>query len=113
MVFKPDYRTVTATLDEGLNLATCLTYRGQHNVYEITKTLEHMRKHTTNLVDWCPTAFKVAYTPQPPCLLPGMGPDKIIRSLFMITNNTCITEVFGKAEIGFLSLFNKRAFLHW
>ncbi|KAM7536196.1 hypothetical protein Aperf_G00000094122 [Anoplocephala perfoliata] len=113
MVFRPDYRTVTATLDEGLSIATCLTYRGQHSVYEITRTLECMRNCTNNLVDWCPTAFKVTYTPQPPCLLPGMGPDKITRSLVMITNNTSIAEVFDKAEAEFLSLFNKRAFLHW
>ncbi|VDK20856.1 unnamed protein product [Taenia asiatica] len=83
MVFKPDYRTVTAMLDEGVTLATCLTYRGHHSVFEILRTLEGMREERANIVDWCPTAFKVAYTPQPPVLIPGMGPEKIIRSLYV------------------------------
>ncbi|EUB59866.1 Tubulin alpha-3 chain [Echinococcus granulosus] len=113
MVFKPDYRTVTAMLDEGVTLATCLTYRGHHSVFEILQTLEGMREERANIVDWCPTAFKVAYTPQPPVLIPGMGPEKITRSLVMITNSTAISEVFSRAEIAFLNLFSKRAFLHW
>ncbi|VDL18198.1 unnamed protein product [Hymenolepis diminuta] len=113
MVFQPDFRTVTARLDKGLTLATCLTYRGQHNVSEILKTLSEMRRGTDNLVDWCPTAFKVAYTPQPPVVIPGMGPDKITRSLSMITNSTCIAGVFERLETWFMKLFSRRAFLHW
>ncbi|VDD75017.1 unnamed protein product [Mesocestoides corti] len=113
MVFKPDYRTVSTIPDDGVTLSTCLTYRGQHSIAEVAKTIEEMREERLTLVDWCPTAFKVAYTPQPPTTVPGMGPDKITRSLVMITNNTVISDVFNRIAITFTNLFSKRAFLHW
>ncbi|VDN99117.1 unnamed protein product [Rodentolepis nana] len=112
MVFEPNFRTLTARLDRGLTLATCLTYRGQHNVSEILSTLGDIRAGTDNLVDWCPTAFKVAYTSQPPVVIPGMGPNKITRSLSMITNSTCIAGVFERLERWFMKLFTRRAFVH-
>lgn len=112
-VFKPDYRTISALIDDGVTLSTCMTYRGQHNISEVARTIDEMREERLNLVDWCPTAFKVAYTPQPPVTVPGMGPDKITKSLLMITNNTVISDVFNKITITFNNLFSKRAFLHW
>lgn len=113
MVFKPSHRTVSANVENGVALATCLTYRGNNDISTVCTTLNVLRKEQLFIVDWCPTGFKVAYTPQPSISIPGMGPDKIHRSCVMMCNNTEISNIFQRMCKTYTNLFSKKAFVHW
>ncbi|BHF74184.1 hypothetical protein SprV_0401726800 [Sparganum proliferum] len=113
LVFNRSHRTVSANLADGIAMATCMTYRGDHSIADVAKAIQKMRNDYLSTVSWCPTGYKIAYTPQPQVSVPGMGPQKVDRSVVMLTNNTTIAEVFGEIDKTFMNLFNRRAFLHW
>uniref|UniRef100_A0A0X3PNG3 Tubulin alpha-2 chain n=1 Tax=Schistocephalus solidus TaxID=70667 RepID=A0A0X3PNG3_SCHSO len=113
LVFNRSHRTISANLADGIAMATCMTYRGDHSIADVAKVIQKMRNDYLSTVSWCPTGYKIAYTPQPQVSVPGMGPQKVDRSVVMLTNNTTIAEVFGQVDKTFMNLFNRRAFLHW
>merc|ERR1711988_1228773 len=70
-------------------------------------------KRTIQLVDWCPTVFKVGINNQPPTVVPGGDLAKVQRSVIMISNATAIGEVSGRLDHKFDPMYSKRAFVHW
>ena len=46
-------------------------------------------------------------------MVPGGDTAKTLRSLLMVTNNTCVGDVIARMDKKFDLMFRKRAFVHW
>ncbi|VEL10782.1 unnamed protein product [Protopolystoma xenopodis] len=113
-VFAPANRTISVPSGDELQLASCLVYRGDVSPADAIRAMKTVkRKAGFRVVEWCPTGFKVSFTPQPAICLPGHGPTRLTRSLTLMTNSSCIQPLFTGLLADFDLLFRKRAFVHW
>uniref|UniRef100_A0AAV2MC86 Tubulin alpha chain n=1 Tax=Knipowitschia caucasica TaxID=637954 RepID=A0AAV2MC86_KNICA len=98
----------------GKYMSCCLLYRGDVVPKEVNMAVASIKaKHMLNFVDWCPTGFKVGITSQPPTVVPDGDLAKVRRAVCLLSNNTAITEAWGRLGHKFDLMFSKRAFVHW
>ncbi|CAL9705484.1 unnamed protein product [Knipowitschia caucasica] len=113
-LFEPASQMVKCDPRRGKYMSCCLLYRGDVVPKEVNMAVASIKaKHMLNFVDWCPTGFKVGITSQPPTVVPDGDLAKVRRAVCLLSNNTAITEAWGRLGHKFDLMFSKRAFVHW
>lgn len=115
----------------GKYMAVALLYRGDIVPRDCSAAAGALKaKSSFNLVEWCPTGFKLGinYTkyvflalrfhPSPltryrPISVPGSELASVDRSVAMLSNTTAIAEAWSRLDHKFDLMYSKRAFVHW
>lgn len=99
---------------EGKYMACCLLYRGDVVPKDVQTAVSTVKtRKTIQIVDWCPTAFKLGICNDPPAYIPGGDLAKVSRSLCMLSNTTAIAGAWSRLGYKFDLMYSKRAFVHW
>jgi tubulin alpha len=99
---------------QGKYMAVALLYRGDVVPRDCTAAIATLKSRSTfNLVDWCPTGFKVGINYQKPAHIPGGELATVDRSVSMLSNTTAIAEAWARLTHKFDLMYAKRAFVHW
>lgn len=103
----------------GKYMAVALLYRGDVVPRDCTAAIASIKaKNTFNLVEWCPTGFKIGINYQKPVSVPSTSPAdgalaSVDRSVSMLSNTTAISEAWARLDYKFDLMYSKRAFVHW
>ncbi|KAH0499200.1 hypothetical protein TgHK011_006406 [Trichoderma gracile] len=116
--FEPNNQMVVCDPRNGKYMAVVLLYRGDVVTRDCTVAVAHVKaKATFNMVDWCPTGFKLGITYQKPTAVPVAAQEgglaAVKRSVSMLSNTTAIAEAWSRLDYKFDLMHNKRAFVHW
>lgn len=112
--FEPTHQMVKCDLRNGKYMATCLLYRGDVVNKDVQQAVTAIKaKKSIQLVDWCPTGFKIGICYQPPQYVPNGDLAKVDRAVCMLSNTTAIAEAWSRLDHKFDLMFSKRAFVHW
>lgn len=95
-------------------MAVALLYRGDVTPRECSQAVATLKAKTSfNLVEWCPTGFKLGINYQKPMRVPGGELAPVDRSVSMLANTTAIAEAWSRLDHKFDLMYSKRAFVHW
>ncbi|CAI7647889.1 unnamed protein product [Penicillium manginii] len=95
-------------------MAVALLYRGDVVPHDCTQAMAHIKaKASFNLVEWCPTGFKLGINYQKPMNVPGSELASVDRSVTMLSKSTAIAAAWHRLDYKFDLMFSKRAFVHW
>ena len=98
----------------GKYMAVALLYRGDVMPRDCTAAVASLKaKANFNLVEWCPTGFKLGINHQKPSRVPGSELAEVDRSVSMLSNTTAIAEAWVRLNHKFDLMYAKRAFVHW
>lgn len=98
----------------GKYMAVALLYRGDVVPRDCTAAIASLKAKTSfNLVEWCPTGFKLGINYQKPMRVPGGELAQVDRSVSMLSNTTAIAEAWSRLDHKFDLMYSKRAFVHW
>jgi tubulin alpha len=98
----------------GKYMAVALLYRGDVVPRDCSAAVAALKaKASFNLVEWCPTGFKIGINYQKPVRVPGGELAPVDRSVSMLSNTTAIAEAWGRLDNKFDLMYSKRAFVHW
>jgi tubulin alpha len=98
----------------GKYMAVALLYRGDVVPRDCTAAVASLKAKTSfNLVEWCPTGFKLGINYQKPVRVPGGELAPVDRSVSMLSNTTAIAEAWSRLDHKFDLMYSKRAFVHW
>ncbi|KAG0635073.1 Tubulin/FtsZ [Tuber brumale] len=112
--FEPNNQMVVCDPRNGKYMAVALLYRGDVVPRDCTSAIATIKaKATFNLVDWCPTGFKLGINYQKPMRVPDSELAPIDRSVSMLSNTTAIAEAWSRIDHKFDLMYAKRAFVHW
>lgn len=112
--FEPGNQLVKCDPRIGKYMATCLLYRGDVVTRDVQNSVAQIKaKKTVQLVDWCPTGFKIGICFQPPTSIPGSELASAKRAVCMLSNTTAIAEAWKRIDKKFDLMYSKRAFVHW
>ena len=112
--FEPTHQMVKCDLRNGKYMATCLLYRGDVVNKDVQQSVAAIKaKKAIQIVDWCPTGFKIGICYQPPQYVPGGDLAKVDRAVCMLSNTTAIAEAWSRLDHKFDLMYSKRAFVHW
>ncbi|OBT47880.1 tubulin alpha-2 chain [Pseudogymnoascus sp. WSF 3629] len=118
--FEPNNQMVVCDPRAGKYMAVALLYRGDVVPRECNAAVASLKaKQSFNLVEWCPTGFKIGINYQKPVVVPASAsnPDgalaEVDRAVSMLSNTTAIAEAWGRLDHKFDLMYNKRAFVHW
>ncbi|KAF3919825.1 hypothetical protein ABW20_dc0109977 [Dactylellina cionopaga] len=112
--FEPNNQMVVCDPSKGKYMAVALLYRGDVPSKDATNAVAHIKaKANFNLVEWCPTGFKIGINYQKPVQIPGSELADVDRSVSMLSNTTAIAEAWARLDHKFDLMYSKRAFVHW
>jgi len=112
--FEPNNQMVVCDPRDGKYMAVALLYRGDVIPRDCTAAIAALKaKATFNLVDWCPTGFKLGINYQKPHVTPNSELAAVDRSVSMLSNTTAIAEAWCRLNHKFDLMYAKRAFVHW
>ncbi|KAH6606433.1 tubulin alpha chain 1 [Trichoderma cornu-damae] len=116
--FEPSNQMVVCDPRKGKYMAVALLYRGDVVPHDCSVAVAAVKaKATFNMVDWCPTGFKLGITYQKPMAVPDAAQEgglaAVSRSASMLSNTTAIAEAWSRLDYKFDLMHNKRAFVHW
>ncbi|PLN75999.1 tubulin alpha chain [Aspergillus taichungensis] len=112
--FEPNNQMVVCDPRNGKYMAVALLYRGDVVPRDCTQAVAALKtKASFNLVDWCPTGFKLGINYQKPVRVPDTELAPVERSVSMLSNTTSIAEAWGRLDHKFDLMYSKRAFVHW
>ncbi|RPB02303.1 tubulin subunit TubB [Choiromyces venosus 120613-1] len=112
--FEPNNQMVVCDPRNGKYMAVALLYRGDVVPRECTSAIATIKARATfNLVEWCPTGFKLGINYQKPMRVPDSELAPIDRSVSMLSNTTAIAEAWARIDHKFDLMYAKRAFVHW
>jgi tubulin alpha len=95
-------------------MASCLLYRGDVVNKDVQQAVASIKaKKSIQIVDWCPTGFKIGICYQPPQHVPNGDLAKVDRAVCMLSNTTSIAEAWSRLDHKFDLMYSKRAFVHW
>jgi tubulin alpha len=95
-------------------MAVALLYRGDVVPRDCNAAIASLKAKTSfNLVEWCPTGFKLGINYQKPMRVPGGELAAVDRSVSMLSNTTAIAEAWARLDYKFDLMYSKRAFVHW
>ena len=100
-------------------MAVALLYRGDVVPRDCNAAVASLKAKTSfNLVEWCPTGFKLGINYQKPMSVPSTSPNdgalaSVDRSVRMLSNTTAIAEAWSRLDHKFDLMYSKRAFVHW
>jgi tubulin alpha len=108
--FEPSNQMVVCDTRQGKYMAVALLYRGDVVPRDASAAAASLKaKQSFNLVEWCPTGFKIGINYQPPMTVPGSELAKVDRSVSMLSNTTAIAEAWGRLDHKFDLMYSKRA----
>lgn len=112
--FEPSNQLVKCDPKVGKYMATCLLYRGDVVNRDVQNAVSMLKnKKTIQLVDWCPTGFKIGLCYKPPHYVPDGDLAPATRSVCALSNTTAIAEAWQRIDEKFDLMYKKRAFVHW
>ncbi|KAJ5379641.1 hypothetical protein N7509_012760 [Penicillium cosmopolitanum] len=112
--FESKNQMVVCDPQNGKYMAVALLYRGDVVPHDCTQAMAHIKaKGTFNLVEWCPTGFKLGINNQKPMNVPESELASVDRSVTMLSNSTAIAAAWHRLDYKFDLMFSKRAFVHW
>ncbi|KAH6853478.1 Tubulin/FtsZ [Chaetomium sp. MPI-CAGE-AT-0009] len=117
--FEPNNQMVVCDPRNGKYMAVALLYRGDVVHHDCGAAVAALKaKASFNLVEWCPTGFKIGINYQKPVAVPTTSPDAgglapVDRSVSMLSNTTAIAEAWSRLDHKFDLMYSKRAFVHW
>ncbi|KAJ5292169.1 hypothetical protein N7478_001420 [Penicillium angulare] len=112
--FEPKNQMVVCDPHNGKYMAVALLYRGDVVPHDCTQAVADVKaKASFNLVEWCPTGFKLGINYQKPISVPGSELASVDRSVTMLSNSTSIAEAWARLDHKFDLMYSKRAFVHW
>ncbi|SCU99901.1 LAME_0G06260g1_1 [Lachancea meyersii CBS 8951] len=112
--FEPGNQMVKCDPRSGKYMATCLLYRGDVVTRDVQNAVAQVKnKKTVQLVDWCPTGFKIGICYEPPTATPQSQLSSVNRAVCMLSNTTAIADAWKRIDRKFDLMYSKRAFVHW
>jgi len=112
--FEPGNQMVKCDPTTGKYMATCLLYRGDVVTRDVQAAVTQVKnKKTVQMVDWCPTGFKIGICYEPPTVTPHSELADVTRAVCMLSNTTAIADAWKRIDEKFDLMYNKRAFVHW
>lgn len=116
--FEPNNQMVVCDPRNGKYMAVALLYRGDVVPRDCNEAITAVKARATfNLVEWCPTGFKLGINYQRPMAVPAPAEDgalaSVERSVSMLSNTTAIAEAWARLDHKFDLMHSKRAFVHW
>ncbi|KAH7273975.1 Tubulin alpha chain [Fusarium sp. LHS14.1] len=116
--FEPNNQMVVCDPRNGKYMAVALLYRGDVVPRDCNAAIAALKaKASFNLVEWCPTGFKLGINYQKPMAVPAAPEDgglaSVKRSVSMLSNTTAIAEAWSRLDYKFDLMHSKRAFVHW
>ncbi|KAL5612347.1 hypothetical protein BROUX41_000121 [Berkeleyomyces rouxiae] len=117
--FEPNNQMVVCDPRKGKYMAVALLYRGDVVTRDCNAAIAVVKARSTfNLVEWCPTGFKIGINNQKPVSVPATSPNdgslaSVDRSVSMLSNTTAIAEAWSRLDHKFDLMYSKRAFVHW
>ena len=94
-------------------MACCLVYRGNVSTLEANTAVDQVKRSgKINLVEWCPTGFKVGLNKNGPGNVEDSQIMPTSKQVTLISNSTAVQQVFGRVCNRFDRLFAERAFLN-
>lgn len=117
--FEPNNQMVVCDPRNGKYMAVALLYRGDVVPRDCNAAVASLKAKTSfNLVEWCPTGFKLGINYQKPMSVPSSSPNdgalaSVDRSVSMLSNTTAIAEAWSRLDHKFDLMYSKRAFVHW
>ena len=112
--FEPNNQMVKCDPRTGKYMASCLLYRGDVVTRDVQTAVAHVKnKKTVQMVDWCPTGFKIGICYEPPTATPSSQLSKVDRAVCMLSNTTAIADAWKRIDRKFDLMYSKRAFVHW
>ncbi|KAF3481852.1 tubulin subunit [Arthroderma uncinatum] len=112
--FEPHNQMVVCDPSNGKYMAVALLYRGDVVPRDCSVAIASLKAKTSfNLVEWCPTGFKLGINYQKPMRVPGGELAPVDRSVSMLSNTTAIAEAWNRLDHKFDLMYSKRAFVHW
>ncbi|AAS53812.1 AFR441Cp [Eremothecium gossypii ATCC 10895] len=112
--FEPGNQMVKCDPRVGKYMATCLLYRGDVVTRDVQTAVAQVKnKKTVQLVDWCPTGFKIGICYEPPTATPNSQLSSVSRAVCMLSNTTAIADAWKRIDRKFDLMYAKRAFVHW
>lgn len=112
--FEPNNQMVVCDPRNGKYMAVALLYRGDVVPRDCNAAITSLKaKASFNLVEWCPTGFKLGINYSKPMQVPGSEMSSVDRSVSMLSNTTAIAEAWSRLDHKFDLMYSKRAFVHW
>ncbi|KAF2498542.1 tubulin-domain-containing protein [Lophium mytilinum] len=112
--FEPNNQMVVCDPRNGKYMAVALLYRGDIVPRDCSAAAGALKaKQSFNLVEWCPTGFKLGINYTKPISVPGSELASVDRSVAMLSNTTAIAEAWSRLDHKFDLMYSKRAFVHW
>lgn len=112
--FEPRNQMVVCDPRKGKYMAIALLYRGDIVPHDCTRAVADVKtKASFNLVEWCPTGFKLGISYQKPMYVPDSEFASVDRSVTMLSNSTAIATAWNRLDRKFDLMYSKRAFVHW
>ncbi|KAJ9390478.1 hypothetical protein DTO063F5_1428 [Paecilomyces variotii] len=112
--FEPNNQMVVCDPRNGKYMAVALLYRGDVVTRDCTAAIASVKARASfNLVEWCPTGFKIGINYQKPMRVPDSELAPVDRSVSMLSNTTAISEAWNRLDHKFDLMYSKRAFVHW
>ncbi|KAF1981430.1 tubulin-domain-containing protein [Aulographum hederae CBS 113979] len=112
--FEPNNQMVVCDPRNGKYMAVALLYHGDVVPRDCNAAVAALKaKSSFNLVEWCPTGFKLGINFQKPVRVPGGELAQVDRSVAMLSNTTAISEAWSRLDAKFDLMYSKRAFVHW
>eukprot|EP01083_Nonionella_stella_P005821 16794_1 len=116
--FRPDHMfTKYADWDPAMDryMGINVIYRGNCNPTGANAAVQTLKSsEKVQLVDWCPTGFKISMIDRMPSYLGDDGLKPTDKMCVMVGNNTAVirpfsTNIAGKYDL----MYSQRAFVHW
>ncbi|KAJ5765852.1 hypothetical protein N7520_005411 [Penicillium odoratum] len=111
---EPHNQMVVCDPRKGKYMAVALLYRGDVVPRDCNAAVAALKaRDTFNLVEWCPTGFKLGINYQKPVTVPDSELAPVDRCVSMLSNTTAIAEAWSRLDHKFDLMYSKRAFVHW
>jgi tubulin alpha len=112
--FESRNQMVVCDPQAGKYMAVALLYQGDVMPHDCARAVTDIKaKASFNLVEWCPTGFKLGINNQKPMFVPNSELASVDRSVTMLSNSTAIAEAWSRLGHKFDLMYSKRAFIHW
>ena len=116
--FRPDhmftkYRDFDVETDRYMGVS--VIYRGNCSPKKCNSSVQNLKKSDkVNLVDWCPTGFKISMIDKMPSYLGDDGLKPTDKQCVMVGNNTAVVRPFEtNIAMKYDLMYSQRAFVHW
>ncbi|KAG8731808.1 alpha-tubulin [Ceratobasidium sp. 414] len=112
--FKPSNQMVKCDPRDSKFMVCCLLFRGNVVPNDVQAAIKNIKmKRTIQVVNWCPTGFKLGICNEPLTCIPGGNLTKVNCSLCMLSNTTSISSAWSRLNQKSDLLYSKCVFVHW